>query len=90
MWAATRRLTSCFQAGKKVAVLADLLKAHFSLPPRRILPAGSRCRFHSTWARDLNGTARGIAFEPRKKIADKYSRHREILPRLRGIDPSFF
>ena len=46
-WAATRRLTSCFQAGKRVAVLADLLNAHFSLPPRWFLRAGSRCRFHS-------------------------------------------
>src|ERR1039458_274581 len=40
-------------------------------------------------ARDLKGTAKGIAFEPRKIIADKYRRHREILPRLRGIDSSF-
>jgi hypothetical protein len=30
MWAATRRLTSCFQAGHKFTVLADLLKAQSS------------------------------------------------------------
>ena len=57
-----------------------------TIPFRR---GGSRLLAHadcSTRARvrDLNGTARGIASEPRKRIANKYMRHREILPRLRG------
>jgi hypothetical protein len=85
MWAATRRLTSCFQAGKRVAVFADLLNARvpfcrggFCLPAHG---AGS--------ARARKWNSIGIAFEPKKEIADKGRRRREILSRMRGIYLNF-